>query len=510
MSENSIIAIIEFNKEKYIIYNVKGKINYVLYKKGKIINNIDLKNKETLDNFYNLIRFDRNHSYYCGKYKIDNNEFEIYQDIRSKLYSFIQVKNKKRCIPTLEHTIMLNSYFNNDDFIFANEQSKTNNKMKTLKFVKKVLTFPVINALALISSGVVLYNIPQVTKSNVDYELGKIVRQDLTKKEKKYTFEDLKNAIKENNNISEKNREFIEEVLEAEFEENKKYMDIESIMKKLRTVEIQYKGEDTEEYKSNYSNEVVAYYNAFYNQITFLETKRDSRFDDINKSEYYHELNHLLAVYDIDSVLSSIAEKMEFIDTFQKTWNTSFFRETIDEIFSQEYIDKYYQKNPKEKRSHGYIDKLPYMYCLAEILPSEVLREYKFNDNDSIITEGLLDIIDNKTEAYKLMTSLKSIDLDDDENYKRIHNGLAFFYKQRYGKEMSNDMNILTYLYNTPAITDAEKKKVNTFLGIENDTKLELEPKGYFSKDYITKHPNTKVMYGDKTVIIKEEFEQER
>ena len=73
-------------------------------------------------------------------------------------------------------------------------------------------------------------------------------------------------------------------------------MDIESIMKKLRTVEIQYKGEDTEEYKSNYSNEVVAYYNAFYNQITFLETKRDSRFDDINKSEYYHELNHLLAV----------------------------------------------------------------------------------------------------------------------------------------------------------------------------------------------------------------------
>lgn len=510
MSENSIIAIIEFNKEKYIIYSVKGKINYASYKNGKIINNIDLKHKEILDNFYNLIRFDRNHSYYCGKYKIDNNEFEIYQDIRSKLYSFIQVKNKKRCIPTLEHTIMLNSYFNNDDFIFANEQSKTNNKLKALKFVKKVLTFSGMNVLALIASGVVLYNIPQVTKNNIDYELGKIVKHDLTKKEKSYTFEDLKNAIKENNNISEKNREFIEDVLEAEFEENKKYMDIESIIKKLRTVEIQYKDEDAEEYKSNRSNGVVAYYNAFYNQITYLQTKRDSEFDNINKSGYYHELNHLLTVYDIDSVLSSIAEKMEFVDSFQKTWNTSFFRETIDEIFSQEYIDEYYQKNPKENRSHGYTDKLPYMYCLAEILPTEVLREYKFNDNDSIITEGLLDIIDNKTETYKLMTSLKSLDLDDDENYERIHDGLAFFYKHRYGKEMSNDMDILLYLYNTPAITDVEKKKVNTFLGIENNTKLKIEPKGYFSKNYISRHPNTKVMDRDKIVIIKKEFEQER
>ena len=285
-------------------------------------------------------------------------------------------------------------------------------------------------------------------------------------------------------------------------------MDIESIIEKIRTVKIQYK--DEEEYKRDCSNRAVAYYNAFYNKITCLKNKRDSGFEDINKSNYYHELNHLLTVYDIDSVLSSLAEKMEFVDSFQKTWNTTFFRETINEIFSQEYIDDYYQKNPKEKRSYAYSNKLPYMYCLAQILPSEVLREYKFNDNDSIITEGLLALSDNKTEAYKLMTSLKSLDLDDDENYKRIHDGLAFFYKQRYGKEMSNDMNILTYLYNTPSITNVEKKKVNDFLGISNDTKIKVMAKGYFSKHYIKKHPNTKVMYGNKTVIIEEEFKQER
>lgn len=78
------------------------------------------------------------------------------------------------------------------------------------------------------------------------------------------------------------------------------------------------------------------------------------------------------------------------------------------------------------------------MYCLIEILSPETLREYKFNDDDSILTEGLLKISNNKEEAYQLMTSLRSINLyknlieidqEEIENYQKIYDGLAYFTK---------------------------------------------------------------------------------
>lgn len=165
------------------------------------------------------------------------------------------------------------------------------------------------------------------------------------------------------------------------------------------------------------------------------------------------------------------------------------------------------------------------MYCLIEILSPEILREYKFNDEDSIITEELLNISDNKEEAYQLMTSLKSIDLYDNlmgieeekiENYRRIYDGFAYFYKAKYHKDMENDKKMLIYLYNTPALTKEQRQKVNDFLKLPKETQtIKWEAQGYFAKDYIKAHPHVKVMYGDRGITIDEHnrynsFDRER
>lgn len=584
--KNNIIAMINYNKKNYCIYRENENVGYAILENGIIDYNIGIDDIEILNKFYNLIRYDNRYGVSCGNYRIKHNEFEIYQDIRSNLYTFVLRKNNKRYIPNEEDTVLLNSYFNNDKFIFYNqnqenvEDTKNSNasrENRPLKFIKKVLKVGGITVVALISATVLTYNLPQNVKSNLDYELGKSFRSDFTQRDKSYTFEDLKGAIDSNDNIPEEDKLFIEEVLKAEFEENKEYMNIASIKRKLKTLRVQYDkyytyNEKTGEYEYTHGNDIPgntsAYYNDLNNKMTCLEPdysrsqideKKDEPFgfNEVNKSTYYHELNHLFTTYDIDSALSQIAEEVGFLevndyirtntgifeivsDDMQMNYNTSIFRETINEIFTQEYVDKYYQRTKDEKRGIGYSNDLPYMYCLAEILPADILREYKFNDNDSIITEGLLNISDNKAEAYKLMTSLRSLNLygnlimraetnnnideyienvgfslfsdekedtkevkqakqEEAENYKRIHDGLAYFYKAKHNKDLSDDMNILIYLYDTPVLTEQEKQKVKDFLNISDEnSKIKFEAKGYFSKDYIKAHPYVTVTYKDK------------
>ena len=531
-----------------------------------------------------LIGYNKEYGVFCGNYKLNHNEFEIYPDLRSKLYTFVLTKDNKRYIPSKEDTIMLNQYFNNEQFVFCDEKQENEKEVKKnnkpLKFIKKVLKIGGITVVALISATILTYNLPQKVKNNIDYEMGTTFRRDLTQEDKSYTFEDLKTAINNNENIPERDKLFIKSILEDEFEENKEYMDISKLIKRLKTLRIQYDkyyiyNEKTGEYELTHGDDIpsntTAYYNDLNNKMTCLEPgyveskieeKKDEPFgfDEVDKSTYYHELNHMFTVYDLDSALSQLAEQMSFLefndyirtntgifeaisDDMQKNCNTSIFRETINEIFTQEYIDKYYQQTQDEKRNIGYYEDLPYMYCLAEILPIDVLREYKFNDNDSIITEGLLNISDNKSEVYKLMTSLKSLGLYDNlifraktnnnfdeyienggislssdetkedteevkqakqeeaENYKRIHDGFAYFYKAKYSKEMSDDMNMLIYLYNTPVLTDEERQKVVEFLNLSTENpNIKFEAKGYFSKDYIATHPYVTITYIDKNL----------
>ena len=576
---SNIIAIINYNQKNYCIYNEKGKIKYAILNDNKFEFDIDVETIEVLNKFYNLIRYNKEYGVFCGNYKLNNNEFEIYQDLRSKLYTFILIKSNKRYIPSREDTIMLNHYFNREQFVFYNENQKKDIRKtnKPLKFLKKVLTIGTISVTALISATILTYNLPQDVKSDIDYKLGTTFRKDLTQADKSYTFEDLKTAIDQNEYISERDKWFIKTFLEDEFEENKEYMNIPEVIKRLKTLRIQYDryfkyNKKTGEYELTHediSSDIDAWYNVLTNEIKFLEPsyvrsqieekKYESfGFDEVDKGTYFHEVNHILTGNGVDSALSKLAEQMSFLevndyirsktgifeavsDDMQKNCNTSIFREAINEIFAQEYIDKYYQQTQYEKSDSGYSEDLPYMYCLAEILPTEVLREYKFNDDDSIITEGLINISDNKSEAYKLMTSLKSLGLYDNlisraetnnninadienggfllsadatkvhtekieqakqekaENCKRIHDGFAYFYKARYNKEMSDDMNMLIYLYNTPVLTDEERQKVIEYLNLSTkNPNIKFVAKGYFSKDYIETHPYISVTYENK------------
>ena len=135
-----IIAIINYNQKNYGIYQRNENIEYAIIHNGKFEFKLESKEKEILDKCYNLIRYNSNYSIYCGNYKIKQKEFEIYQDTRSKLYTFVLKKNNKRYIPEKEDTILLNTYFNDEKFVYY--ASKQQNNKKTKAMLKMYISLP--------------------------------------------------------------------------------------------------------------------------------------------------------------------------------------------------------------------------------------------------------------------------------------------------------------------------------------------------------------------------------
>ena len=573
-----IIIDIKFNGKEFFIYQEDNEIGYIEFNNSQLSYDIKPEDKIILDQVYDFIKLDKNNSTFCSYIKLNNNDINIYQDNRNNFYSFALLDNGKEVKPRIEDLIMLNSYYNaSSEVLFDKEIDKKEKKNKPLKVIKKVLQIGGVTVVVLISAAISYYFLPTNTKASIDYHLGNITKKDLTKENKNYTYEDIEKAIDSNKDIPEKDKDFYKEIIKSEFEENKDYMDIELIIDRLSTLKVNYNrfytyNPETNEYEYTYNDSLpssaVAFYVPSQNKINIIEPesyysdceiedrlKESFDFDNLGENEnyikecYFHEINHLLTNNDVlDSKVSLGVKGLQFqerndiirtdsgifeavTDDLGQTYASEVTMETINELFSQEYSSEYLN-NTLEINKISYTDDMPYMYALAEILPPDVLREYKYNDNDSIITEGLLDINSNKDEVYEFITAFKSMrmydarvwrartgnDVSGDlegsdieiekakqeqaENYKKIHDGFEKMYKAKYGTDMSDDMTMLVYLFNTPVLTDEERKKVTDYLNIpENTEMINFEPKGYFSNYYKEKHPNVIYINSDEEKI---------
>ena len=164
---------------------------------------------------------------------------------------------------------------------------------------------------------------------------------------------------------------------------------------------------------------------------------------------------------------------------------------------------EYCQENDYVQQYQGYEKEMVYVYGLAEILSDDILRKYKFNDNQSILISGLLEIDNNIEEVYKLISSINSVNINDNkneeekkENYRKIHDGYSYFYEKKYNKKMFDDFDMLLYFYGTPIQTDEERDYIRKYLEMEDyDEIIKVIPKGYVSEFYKKNYPNVQVEY---------------
>ncbi len=406
-------------------------------------------------------------------------------------------------------------------------------------FLKWILKVELIILVLCFVIGTAWNSISNKTKFIIKYHIEKCFCFDI--KNKNEAYEDIVQALQKNHYIQNEEKDFMCDILRKEIEENIHYIDMKETINRLKNLEVCYYKDNIEDKEVKLQSAKISSmhidgkYNAFFNKMSLYEKRnkneilknyQEEKFDfaSSDKLVYFHELNHLLTRNTFSTAMNTWARDLENktlkLDFLQKISvsiqmiSRNIFLETINEMFTREYFDEYFQKNAQIQentndldnidfsKNNAYQKDMVYAYALAEILPEETIRRYKFNDNESILISGLLEIDDNMNEVYKLITSIHSIKLYENaeeqqkENYKRIHDGYAYFYEKKYDKKMSDDLIMLLYFYGTPIQTEEERRKIREFLEMEPyDEITNIIPKGYVSKAYKQIHDTVEVQY---------------
>lgn len=341
-------------------------------------------------------------------------------------------------------------------------------KKEPFCFIRWVLIVEFIILTIMISFGAIFKLIPDVTKYKIKYSIQSLFNNEIKNEKNDLIF--ILEAVNKNAQLSDNNKSFIIDNLIPEIEENKEYIDLKIVRNRLENLKI-----ETNNDAKMISLGAVAKYNSVFNIINFYGLNKDVDFKNVDKTIYFHELNHVLSIGNMNSAMSKVNLN-----------ESNIFSELINELFSREYYSK--------EKSLGYEEQMKYIYVLAEILPEDVLRKYKFNNNEVLLVNGLLEIDNNISKAYELIDLIDNVqdkENQDSKNYKQIHDLLEYFYEKKTGKKLITNMNILAYLYESEVIQNEEKELFENYVGINNLVKnIEIIAKGYFSSEYKKENQN--------------------
>ena len=374
----------------------------------------------------------------------------------------------------------------NDTKLHKDKVEKVLNK-GPFYFVRFALIAQIIIVAIMFSCGAILKVIPEKSKFSIKYNIQKVFISDKYDNDNNSIIYCLE-ALNKNRYLSENNKIFIERYLIKEIEENKEFININKVAKRIETLRVNY---NKKYFINEINNEIIlndykeqnldiaGKYNSFFNEINMYEqvdyyelennyNELTYGFDEASKTAYFHELNHMLT----KGVSNSSATTINI-----NTENS--FSELINELFAREYYN--------EEISSGYDNQIKHMYVLAEILPEDVLRKYKFDNNEAILISGLLDIDNDLNKAFEFISIVKN-----NQEYRKIHDLYEYYYEKKSGKKLIDNMNILAYLYDSKILLEEERDAFEMFVGIGNNVdSIEIIPKGYFSKDYKKEYPNT-------------------
>lgn len=291
-------------------------------------------------------------------------------------------------------------------------------------------------------------------------------------------YKNIEKSINSNMNITDLEKEFIKSKLEKEINENKKYINLKVNINKLSNVKILYNNINSSNKKMGkydilderaHKNGISGSYNEFLNEIVLYGVNnKNFSYESCDKEILFHEMNHLI----------SNNNKFDSISN-----NKSILSEIINELFTREY----YNEN---NDYYAYEEYMYIAYILAEILPDNIIREYKFSDNENVLIKGLLEIDNSIDFAYDFIDSIKSKD------YVNIQKYIKHYYETKNKEEIENNLSILFYMYNTPIETMKGRKIAEKYL---NDNKIKGNiktiPKGYISSEFMVNHRSIMLKY---------------
>lgn len=495
-----IIKLLEIvDKKIYVVYLNNDNICLGYMEKDKLVNNLSSFEIDKIKTIYNFLVGNSKDLVNLSSTEINNSLISFFYNPKNRLYSFYEIKNNQYTNLDFNLVSKLNNIFNHQDYKLYQNKNNINNQK--FKIVLKT-SFGLITVFVL--SGLVLSYLPNMPQSEVsfkiDYAIDNIYKDaNYLEKNNNYSFDDLKESIDNNDNLTEDEKMFLYN-LKDEIDENINYIDIEQVKKNLNELKINYnvKSEEDSKFEENLiSSNIQGSYTIIGRDRNIIDLYDNSfsykaDFSLSDKATLIHELNHLLCKR--PEILYDKSFSGDIKGCIIKNTNiyNNVLAEMVNEMFAREYSTYCGNIN-----FSGYDELMPVMYALAEIIDEDTLRRYKFDNDDYYINNYFKSLgIDDKYiyTLYKDLNLIKSNTLEPTEKkyvYQEVYNIISLMYQKKYDDNMESDMVMLAYFYNTPY----SNKGINSLLEHELniDSIIKIAPKGYFSKKYKSLHPDVEV-----------------
>lgn len=517
---NKLIAYYEINKIKYYI-SLLNNNKIVFLKSDKNHNfSINLTNKELkiINKVYNSLKPNLNKSVYIKEFNINNNNYKLYLDKSNHNYFWLPTSGMYDEIDSLHLNFKYNHQeailYSNLNQLKESKLSKFYNKLINIGskiipvFLSATISLSLLNGCTIIKQENIDYpetsiaetiETTETTEETIDSIVIEIEEEiEDTEIKREYNYEEIRQAIENNPNLSEEEKEFLYKI-KFVFDDNGKFMDLDKVIRNIRTLKV--------EYNANIPGADAAY-NIMENKI-YIESEN---FSSVKKAHFVHEFLHCLQGVPVDFIGELSTE------FFTKETMVKLYKEGL--IEKEELLSPYAKKEYKNNRlkleteeqwlnylykhnrfSSGYEGYSNLYMLLAEIIPIDALRQYQFNPQtyDNLINE--LIIIDSSynqeesteikiSRAYELIESLNDLRVyiyevnayKYEKNATNFCNRLNHYYKIKKGQSLNE--NIVTSLYLEYAEKlqfDFENKIINYLEECNIDTPNALITKTYLS-----------------------------
>lgn len=485
--------IIKYNNVTYTLWLNKD-IKICCHKEtdNKFVKGLNEEDKKIIKDVINSLIVDPKESLFIAKGNNEEKEYKVYLDKKNNIYYVDTFDNK--IISNIN--ISLNS---SPEIIYQSDEYKKEENKKYIKFLNKgnlIITIPtMLNALIFsILIGFHGSELKDIVSSlfpnyvsETDLEISdEILLEEVIESKPKevkyeinYSFDYLLDVLKRNPNVDD---EFIEyfSKLEFVFTDNSDNIKIdENLLNKAKSLSVKYTTEK--------NNRAKGTYNRLKNEITYYDA---GSVGELGADTLYHEIGHFL----------------------QNITNYSLFLEISNEIWTRETLKKLVDNNElpstifiKENifgtlmYGTGYDDKLDLYYYLMDLMETDDVRNYQWNNNDISLIKAVcgtkkedIELRKSFRELLLLLNNYKAVDDEeyksfdnDQEGYKELLNIVNDIYVSKKGYNL--DESIINFAFREIVFSsdDELNKTIIPSLYQEGMFVYYLqEPKSYFSDDY--------------------------
>ena len=499
--DNKLNIIIEFNykNKNYYIVSKANKIYFAHKDNDEIKFDIDGEERKVFIKIFLAFLINIDKSIKVDKVKIQDREYIIYYDLESGNYFWKDLNNYLG--NNEEDNIFLNRTYNHQEKIMYSGQT-TKRDMRKRVYTKLITigTTVVVAIASAIINPVVLatqYEIPIECSKETLYginndgqeafsEIPKIEQNEFEEIDSQiYDWNKMKNAIDQNNNLSDEEKEFFYN-LKFVFDQHHDYMDLKLIEQRLRTFYIDYRDELGRAIDGDL---MAGGWSSVDNSITLWAipelyySGEKHNFQNTDKLVLIHEIAHMLQ--GIEKNCSRLYEP-----------SAEYLARDILEILSHENIIVLEKLNKDElnddriKLTKGYEEVLPVYYILTQFMTYEEILSFQYSGDMKYIAQAL-SRYGTEEEAYELLTKIKKTNFSevwDEENFesiKTIYSKLNNYYIKLTGKNIYDDLEMIAIIIGNSLAGEFndDEKLIKREKGFKELIKKELIESGKIDSD---------------------------